>query len=151
MSELELRLPPDAGYVGLARTVIAAAAERAGMSNERVEDVKLAVSEAAANAIVAQRAACDEDEAAEVVLAFGPIPGEAFQVTVTDAGPGFDPEQVGAQPRDEDGMAESGLGLKLIQGLADDVDFVRAGGMQVQMRFVVSMHDGVGPESLRGG
>lgn len=149
MSELELRLPPDAGYVGLARTVIAAAAERAGMSNERVEDVKLAVSEAAANAIVAQRAA--RDEADEVVLAFGPIPGEAFQVTVTDAGPGFDPEQVGAQPRDEDGMAESGLGLKLIQGLADDVDFVRAGGMQVQMRFVVSMHDGVGPESLRGG
>src|SRR5688500_9392898 len=83
IAEVELRLPPDIQYVGLARLVICVAARQAGMSTERVEDLRIAVSEATTNAILAHRRSGRSDP---VVLSFGEADG-SFAVTVTDAGP----------------------------------------------------------------
>lgn len=145
-SEVELRLPPDVQYVGLARLVVTVAARQAGMNDERIEDLKIAVSEATTNAILAHRRS---DEPRPVVLSFGPTRQDAFGVTIVDTGPGFDP----LPPHAHDTRAwtdEGGLGVTLIRGLADEVEFVRGSGMRVNMRFAVALSgnhhgDGEGP------
>lgn len=134
-TDVELRLPPDVQYVGLARLVVTLAARQAGMADERVEDLKIAVSEATTNAI---RAHLQADQPGPVVLSFGPTPGDTFGVTIVDTGPGFDPLPPDAHER-RDWTDESGLGVTLIRGLADDVEFVRGEGMRVNMHFAVRL------------
>lgn len=137
MSEdVELELPQDAQYVGLARLAVTAVARQAGMDPARLEDLRLAVSEATTNAMRGRR---EENGSPEpVVLAFGPRGESGFAVTITGGGPGFEP------PRDEaaehpEWADEDGLGVTLIRGLADEVEFVRGTGSRSTMRFEVSM------------
>jgi serine/threonine-protein kinase RsbW len=132
---VELRLPPDSQLVGLARLVVVASARRAGMDEERVEDLRIAVSEATTNAIRAHAADEMEDR---ITLTFGVNGRGEFQVTIADAGPGFDP----AHPDDLAARAwseEGGLGVTLIRGLTDDVEFVRDEGMHVHLRFAMAL------------
>jgi serine/threonine-protein kinase RsbW len=126
-SDVELRLPADVAYVGLARLVVTTAARQAGMVPERVEDLKIAVSEATTSAIHAQRRTAPD---APVVLAFGPTDGGRFEVTIADA-----VERNGGQAGDEDD-----LGLFLIRDLADDVAFLDGDGTHAQLRFAVGLH-----------
>lgn len=134
MSDVELRLPPDVAYVGIARLVVTAAARRHGMDDARVEDLKIAVSEATTNAIVAHQQVAAEQP---VVLSFGPR-GEHFQVLVKDTGPGYEPPPP-ATDRERHWDDEGGLGITLIRGLADEVSFVREQGTRVDMRFAVGL------------
>lgn len=145
MGDVELHLPPDEHYVGLARLVVTVAARQAGMSDERVEDLKIAVSEATTNAILAHKRMAAESP---VVLSFGPTNEAAFGVTIVDTGPGFEPLPPEAHEF-RDWTDESGLGVTLIRGLADEVEFLRGEGMRVNMRFAVGLaangnHDGDG-------
>lgn len=134
-SAVELHLPADVQYVWLARHLVVTAARQAGMADDRVEDLRIAVSEAVTNAITAQRR---DGRGQRVVLGFGPEEG-TFQVTVTDTGPGFEPvapeTMIG-----RDWTVEGGLGVTIIRGLADDVSFERADdGMAVFLRFGVGL------------
>lgn len=139
MGAVELQIPPDTQFVGLARLVVVAAARKAGMEDERCEDLRIAVSEATANAILSHQRSGNPSP---VVLRFGKV-GQDFQVEIADTGPGFDPL---TRPLDgRDWMAEGGLGITLIRGLADDVEFVRGEGMHVNLRFAVALRDGAGP------
>src|SRR3712207_2212486 len=115
MPDVELRVPASAQYVGLARLVVTAAARQAGMTNDRLEDLKIAVSEATANAIQAHQ---DENMDRPVVLLFGPTGNDHFGVTIADAGV---PAARIASDGDVDGAwkSEGGLSLTLIRGLAD--------------------------------
>lgn len=152
MPDVELRVPSDVQYVGLARLVVTSAARQAGMTNDRLEDLKIAVSEATANAIHAHRRA---GGAAPVSLFFGPAGDDQFAVTISDAGLMSDedtPDAISARNWNSD----AGLGLTLIRGLADVVDFHGGeggengrgeAGMSVHMRFSV----GLAPPSLRAG
>ncbi|HEV2057839.1 MAG TPA: ATP-binding protein [Solirubrobacteraceae bacterium] len=133
MPDVELRVPPDVQYVGLARLVVTAAARQAGMTNDRIEDLKIAVSEAAANAIQAHQRA---GETSAITLTFGPTGADQFGVTIADAGPeGAAPDSIGGRNWNADG----GLGVTLIRGLADVVDFRRDAGVSVHMRFAVGL------------
>lgn len=144
MGSVELHLPPDVAYVGLARHVVTVAARQAGMDDERVEDLKIAVSEATTNAMLAHRR---EDKATPVILGFGPQ-ANAFEVTVKDTGAGFEPLHEDAIG-DRDWRAEGGLGVTIIRGLADDVEFVRGEGMKVNMKFSVGLDGFVSGASER--
>jgi serine/threonine-protein kinase RsbW len=139
--DVELKVPPDVQYVGLARLVVTAAARQAGMTNDRIEDLKIAVSEAAANAVQAHQRAGDKRP---ITLSFGPAGADQFGVTISDAAPeGAGPDSIGARNWDSDG----GLGVTLIRGLADVVDFRRDTGASVHMRFSV----GLTPPASRSG
>ena len=134
MRDVELRLPADVQYVGLARLVVTVAARQAGMADGRVEDLKIAVSEATTNAINAHRHA---EGQAPVVLTFGPVGRDQFSVSIADAA--LDTQiEAGAV---EDWAPETPLGVTLIRGLADDVEFRSEIGNVVHMRF------GVGPDN----
>lgn len=133
---VELRLPPAIPYVGLARLVVVSAARQAGMDPERLEDLRLVVSEAVTNSMLAHEAVAS-DEAVCVAFA-ADVDSNAgkgdFEVLVGDCGPGF--EAAGGPPDGtRDWSSEGGLGLTLIRGLADDVEFQREDGMEVRLRF----------------
>lgn len=148
MGDVELHLPPDVQYVGLARLVVCAAARQAGMIGERVEDLRIAVSEAITNAVVAHRRV---GQASPVVLRFGTNDDGCFEVTVVDTGPGFQP--LPPEPMNgRDWAIEGGLGVIIIRGLTDDVRFLRDEGMRVSMSFAMDLAgDGSGERHLRRG
>ena len=134
MGRVELHLPPDVAYVGLARHVVTVAARQAGMDDERVEDLKIAVSEATTNAILSHGR---EQRSAPVVLGFRPSQG-AFEVEVSDAGGGSRPPEEGTAESTE-WSTEGGLGATIIRGLADAVELIRGEDMTVGMRFSVGL------------
>lgn len=88
------------------------------LDEERVQDLRLAVTEACANAVEAQQAAGVDD-----TIAVTCIVGEArLHVDVRDHGPGFHPDDVPELPEPDDVARldhESGLGVHLIRTLSD--------------------------------
>lgn len=134
--QVELELPRDAQYVGLARLAVTAVARQAGMDPARLEDLRLAVSEATTNAMMGGH---ENNGAAEpVVLAFGRRGESGFAVTITGSGPGFEPPPHEAA-ENLDWSGEGALGVTLIRGLADEVEFIRGAGSRSTMRFEVNM------------
>lgn len=107
------------------------------MAADRLEDLKIAVSEATTNAIRAhERDGFAEDA---VVLRFGARDDRAFEVTVVDTAPGFDAD-AGGDLHGTDWPAHVGaLGVTIIRGLTDACDFVQDAGMVVNMRFAVGL------------
>lgn len=147
MADTELHIPLDVQYIGLARLVVCAAARQAGMSDERVEDLRIAVSEATTNAVLAQRRT---DSERPIILQFGATDDGTFGVTIVDAGPGFEPVPTGAL-NGRDWAIEGGLGVTIIRELADDVQFVRGEGMRVSMRFAVDLQSERSFDNARSG
>lgn len=133
-----VRLAPVYDNVSIARQRVASFAQATGAPPGRVDDVALAVSEAVSNAFTAHH---DADSAKSVELMADMEDGQTLQVTVTDQGPGFvapaQGEPLPAAPDSPDDVAES-LGLTVMRQLADEVEFVRAQGMTVSLRFRLS-------------
>lgn len=119
---VKLEIPARAEFVALARLVVSAmAASDVDLSDERVDDLKLAVSEACTNAIEAHGAAKTPDR---VRLNYW-TDERGLEVSVQDRGPGFDPESLPDHPPVTDPARlkfERGLGLPLIRALVDEVE-----------------------------
>jgi serine/threonine-protein kinase RsbW len=117
---MQLSLPRDSRYVGVMREVAACVLGEFSLPDELVDDIRLAVTEACANAV---RHAAGSGEYT-VALSVG---AGGCQIEVTDFGPGFpsglslDDDAV----QDGDLPAETGRGLHLIRALVDDLQFVR--------------------------
>ena len=93
------------------------------MSPDKIDELSQAVVEAFINALEHSRAPDRQVSIAFTVLGNDDDP-EGLQVTVTDAGVGFAPDQVGV-PRIEDKLRsprKRGWGLQIIHGLMDQVD-----------------------------
>ena len=127
MAVVELEIPARPAYLSLVRLVVDAAVGSLapGLSAARVDDLKIAVTEACANAI----------EAHETTGADGPVvvrclvDDDQVTVEVVDRGQGFDPDRVGRLPAATDPRRlrhERGLGIPLMRTLADEVAFTRA-------------------------
>ncbi len=120
---VELEIPARAEFVALARLVVSAiASSESTLPDERIDDLKLAVSEACTNAIEAH-GAIDTDER---VLLRCFADGGAVEVSIQDRGGGFDPAQLPDHPpvTDPDRLKfERGLGIPLIRALVDEVEF----------------------------
>ena len=120
--EVILRVPAKSDYIALVRVVLAAAAAIDPDSrDDRVEDLRVAVSEAVTNAVEAHKAA-GTDSHVEVRCY---TQGHEVEVTVRDRGPGFDPDSVPVVPDAESPermFFENGLGLPLMRRLVDKTD-----------------------------
>ena len=139
---IELELPARAEFVALARLVVyALAASDSNLADERIDDLKLAVSEACTNAIEAHGAAGSDER----VLVRCRTGDESLEVCVEDRGHGFDPSQLPDHPpvTDPDRLKfERGLGIPLIRALVDEVEFSPTGdGTAVRL---VMRHSGNG-------
>ena len=120
---LELSVPARVEYIAVVRLVVSSlATARRALADDRIDDLKLAVSEACTNAIEANREAGAD---APVVVSCWEAQ-ERFEVCVADAGSGFDPDDLPEHPPVTDPERlnfERGLGIPLIRSLVDDVRF----------------------------
>src|ERR1700730_18800779 len=131
---LELEIPAKPEFIAIARLVVASlASARRALADDRLDDVKLAVSEACTNAIEAHGAA----ETVEHVRIRVWEGDERLEVAVEDRGSGFDPEALPPHPPVTDPERlnyERGLGIPLIRTLVDDVKFrTSSNGTEVRM------------------
>ena len=110
--------------VPVARRAVVAVAAAAGATGERLEEIRLAVSEALTNAVVH---AYSDGEGGRFDVTAAVASGELW-VLIGDDGRGLH------APNNSRGL---GIGLSLISGLSDDFAIVprAAGGTEVQMRF----------------
>jgi anti-sigma regulatory factor (Ser/Thr protein kinase) len=108
-----LAIPPRPEYVAVVRVVVtAAAAAGSALESDRIDDLRIAVSEACTNGVC---------------------------VTVRDRGAGFDPATITPPPPMEDPqrlLVERGLGIPLLRALADQVEFT-SGDDGTEVRLVV--------------
>jgi serine/threonine-protein kinase RsbW len=122
---LKLDVPSRPEFIAIVRLVVASvASSRRALADERIDDLKLAVSEACTNAIEANRS----------VLPTAPVHVEVWEapdrleVSIEDSGPGFDPDKLEFPPPVTDPQRlnfERGLGIPLIRTLVDSAAFVR--------------------------
>jgi len=116
-----LEIPSSSEYVLLARLVVSCAGQIAGFGPEDVYDLKLAVTEAATNVI--RHAAVGSFR-----IEYRTQP-RAVEVTVTDAGGGFDAATLSSNPGEH-----GGFGLAVIRSLVDEVALEStAGGTRLRM------------------
>jgi serine/threonine-protein kinase RsbW len=124
---MELAVPSRAEFIGVVRLVVSSlASARRTISEDRIDDLKLAVSEACTNAIEANMTSGPGHPV--VVRCWEGT--ERLEVWISDSGRGFDPEVLPEHPpvTDPDRLNfERGLGIPLIRTLVDDVQFESSG------------------------
>ncbi len=121
-TRFDFEIPARPEYLSLVRSLVVEAAEKnATASRERIEDFKVAVSEAATNAIEAHARACRDDS----ILIRCTLTDDLLEFHITDRGFGFYPDQIQVLPEPDDPSRlnfERGLGIYLMRVLSDDVD-----------------------------
>ena len=137
MGDLEevarLAIPASAPFVGVARTVVVAVASTLpDVDDERLEDLRVAVSEACTNAVEAHQTAESDDR----VLLRCLVSDDRVEVHIEDRGPGFEAATLTADElrQIEDLSVERGWGIQLIRSLVDEAVFSTVGaGMSVHL------------------
>lgn len=132
MALVELLLPPSPEHVRTARLVAAAAARRAGLADELVDELRLALGEACGRAVLLH-ARHAPDVRVEVTVRDDPA---GLTVAVRDRGPAAGPVADDAPGALEDafsdvsdvggadgesGLADPDVALAVLRGLVDDV------------------------------
>ena len=129
-----LVIPARPEYLLLARLALTGVARLAQADEEALADLRLAVTEAAANAC---RHAY-EDGQGDVTIQLTLSEDDQLEVVVEDDGPGFESESV-AEWRAEE-LGEDGMGLAIIRAVAEDVEIgPRESGSGTRLRFTRSL------------
>jgi serine/threonine-protein kinase RsbW len=124
---VRLEIPAQPAFVGVARSVVAAVAGAVdGIDDDRLEDLRVAVSEACTNAVEAHRRESLDDR----VVIRCTLSDQQLDICIEDSGSGFDVDAVPAAPGPDappSASSERGWGIQLIQALVDDVTFRQTG------------------------
>ena len=131
---VRLEIPPRRDHLALVRLVVSGAlAIDRRVPDRRVEDLRLAVTEACANAVEAQQR-LGREGAIRVEVE---VDAHAVVVRITDHAGGFDPGDLEPLPSVTDPgrlRHESGLGLSLMRMHTDEVRFTPTGdGTEVSL------------------
>ena len=123
---VELEIPARPDYLDVVRMVVATAASlEPSFNDERIADLRLAVSEACTNAIEAHASLGEPDDTDRIVIRCD-LAEDRIEVEVVDRGGGFDPGDLDALPAVEDPSRldfERGLGIGLMRTLTDETEF----------------------------
>lgn len=126
-STVRLEIPARRDHLALVRLVVSGAVSiERRLPERRMEDLRLAVTEACANAVDAQQR---QDEAAPLAVTVE-LEDDAVAVTVTDRAGGFDLSAVEPLPAATDPERlthERGLGIALMRSLVDELTFTATG------------------------
>jgi serine/threonine-protein kinase RsbW len=128
---VELTFPAVARYLVLARLGVAGLGSVAHLDESTLADLKLAVTEACANAV---RHAYSEQDPGDVHLSMALQPDGTLVVEVSDSGGGFD--VTGVRRWDPSSMRESGMGFEIMRSIVDDVEIesAPASGTVIRLR-----------------
>lgn len=148
---VRLRVPAQPDYLALVRMVIAGTARiEPLLDDERVDDLRVIVSEACTNAIEALRVRAHDqgvDPATlESTIAIDcHLRASGVEVVITDEGGGFDPEGLDPLPAVTDPSRiriERGLGIPLIKALSDEAEITSGpGGTRVRVVLLAEAPD----------
>ncbi|MDE0699182.1 MAG: ATP-binding protein [Acidimicrobiaceae bacterium] len=134
--EVVLAIPALTEYVSLVRLVVSSAAQiHPYIDPERIEDLRVAVSEATTNAI---RSHESSGTTAQIRVTCN-VAEDHIEVIIQDHGKGFDLDALPDLP-DPDSpdrlLHESGMGLRLMQMLADETEiYPSSSGTYVRLVF----------------
>lgn len=136
MAVVELDVPPRSVYVGVVRLAVAALGRSLDMAEESVEDLKIAVSEACANAVIAHEEAEIEDP---VRIVWSDDEGR-IEIEVTSGGEPPVDEGTGALTSTGSLASRDVLSLALLQSLVDQctVENLPEGGSITRLSVTVS-------------
>ena len=141
---VELKIPSELGYEKIAREAVATVAKRLGFSDDRIADIKLAISEACTNAI---SYGSQSDSRTKIVVILT-ADEEKLDILVKDPGFGKPPPSEVTVPdihKMVTGKAKlGGMGLYIIQELMDKAEFISnddEGGSQFHMA-IYRINDG---------
>jgi serine/threonine-protein kinase RsbW len=123
-----LELPPDPAYVSAARLFAATVARQAGVAEDLLDDIKMAVGEACARALAT---AANRPLSVEVERSNGRVVFEVAQGRPSSA----IPTQLTSTPTQQE--LAVGLNLELITALFEDADIVPGRGGTAVVRFSV--------------
>ena len=124
---VRLEIPAQPAFVGVARSVVTAVVTFVdGIAEDRLEDLRIAVSEATTNAVEAHQA----DGRGQRVVLRCLVDHDRLEVRIEDTGGGLTPADLDERaPADPEAVAaERGWGIQLIRALVDDVAFDASGG-----------------------
>ncbi len=148
MARVELEIPPRSAYVGVVRLAIAALARNAGLDEEAVDDLRIAVSEACANAVLSSEAAGSdepvsvswEDGSDELVIEVSDH-GEPYHSAGSDT---HDSQGRSARRAAEDGGLSSRLAMSmaLLGSLVSRCEFSAADSGGTRTRLVIERQSG---------
>jgi serine/threonine-protein kinase RsbW len=133
---VRLTIPAKPEYITLSRLALTgiARARAGGVPAEVLGDLKLALTEACTNSV--RHAYADGHGAVEILYELYP---DRLEVIVADEGGGF--TRVAAM-QDDDELTEGGLGIAIIEALADELDIApREQGGGARLRFVKKFDD----------
>ena len=122
--EIVLEIPARTEFVSFVRVVVATAAElEPHMDTERIDDLRVAVSEATTNAIEAHV----NNDSTDRIRVQSNLAEDQVAVVIHDGGLGFDPDDLPELPPPESPerlLHESGLGVPLMRMLADESEII---------------------------
>jgi serine/threonine-protein kinase RsbW len=129
---IRLTIPAKPEYITLGRLALTGIARLRAepLSQEELGDLKLALTEACTNSV--RHAYGGEDGLVEIVYE---LHADRLVVEVSDRGEGFEPSREPAPVVDGD-LAEGGLGIAIIQALADEFEIGEGEGGGSRLRFV---------------
>jgi len=151
MSTVHVAFSPDPAYVRTVRLVASAVAHRTGISDEVLDEVRLAIGEACTRAVALHRRHGLAD-----LISVAMSDGGRFTVRVTDRGPaesaGKEPgettsdimAQVAAEsgrPAMDEDVLTAGVGLALLTGLVSDLAVSAASdgiGTEIRMSWPIN-------------
>jgi anti-sigma regulatory factor (Ser/Thr protein kinase) len=152
VGEVELEIPARSAYVSLTRQVVAAiAAVEPRFRTDRIDDLRVAVSEATTNAVEAH--AHDRGTGRVRITCGLDVDGDCITVEVRDQAGGFDPESVPVvpEPQHPDRLGfEHGLGIPIMRELADETE-IHPTGSGTSVRLVVYRSAAAAPQRSDGG
>jgi serine/threonine-protein kinase RsbW len=129
---IRLTIPAKPEYITLGRLALTGIARLRDepLGEEVLGDLKLALTEACTNSV---RHAYEGGNGTVEILY--ELYSDRLVVEVVDSGEGFDPDAQ-ATAADGDDLSEGGLGIAIIQALADDFEIGRRAGGGSRLRFV---------------
>ena len=121
MERVELNIPSNPVFERVVRASAAEVGSAIGFSEERVEDLKLAISEAVNNAIDHG----NKREAGKLVAVVFEIDGEKLEIRISDQGDGIEQLDTSRHVVEEQNLESGqlrGFGMYLISELVDDLE-----------------------------
>ena len=131
---VRLTIPARAEYITLGRLALTGISRLRPLSDEVLADLKLALTEAASNAV--RHAYGDGAGVVEIVYELHP---DRLAIEVTDEGEGFElgADAAGGEPGS---LSEGGLGIAIIRAIADDLEIGRQpDGKGSRLRFIKTL------------
>lgn len=126
---VRLCIPAKPEYISLGRLALTGLSRLRAFPDDALADLKLALTEACTNSV---RHAYDGGEGMVEILY--ELHEDRLVVEVTDSGEGF--EYGDAHSKEPDELTEGGLGIAIIEALADELEIGTPNGGGSQLRFV---------------